>query len=525
LKTLLRILAVLLCLCAALPPLSVSAAEAEAKDITAQTNITVTGYSSSAFLSDKNSQTYRTSDGHCTITLENAQGMSSVYLMFNLEYGTYSIINTTTGDHVTAGNYGFLHEFIDLEAAFGSAPTALEIVFESGSVSLSELYVFDQGQVPDFVQQWQPPLEGGADILLLATHGDDDQLYFAGLFPLYAGERGCRVQVAYMTDHRNITKKRTHEMLNGLWQTGVTAYPVFGSFPDFRIDSLEQTYDEFSRRGYSKNELMQFVVEQIRRFRPMVVVGHDFKGEYGHGMHMVYTDLLVNALDLTNDPESYPELAEQYGLWDVPKTYIHLYKENPIVIDYDTPLLRYDGLTAFQVTQKYGFPCHVTQQFDSFVNWLYGRNKEITETSQIKKYNPSQFGLYRSTVGEDVEKNDFLENIVLYEEQERLEQERLEQERLEQERLEQERLEKERLEQERLEQERLEQERLEQERLEQERLEQERLEKNLALQQARRKRLLTYGLILGSIIVLAIIGLWALRRSSKQSKGKYSKKI
>jgi hypothetical protein len=98
-----------------------------------------------------------------------------------------------------------------------------------------------------------------------------------------------------------------------------------------------------------------------------------------------------------------------------------------------------------------------------FVEWIYGTDGKLTKASQIKKYSPCQFGLYRSTVGADVLKNDFLENITTYAQQEKLEQERLEQERLEQERLEQERLEQERLEQERLEQERLEQERLERE--------------------------------------------------------------
>ena len=220
----------------------------------------------------------------------------------------------------------------------------------------------------------------------------------------------------------------------------------------------------------TEEELQSFVVEQIRRFKPLVAVGHDLKGEYGHGMHMVYSDLLVKSLTMTNDPECFPESAEKYGTWELPKLYLHLYEENKITIDYDQPMDVFDGLSAFQVTQKYGFPCHKSQQWTGFVDWIYGYDREITKASQIKKYNPSNFGLYHSTVGEDVEKNDFLENITTYAEQERLEQERLEQERLEQERLEQERLEQERLEQERLEQERLEQERLEQERLEQERL-------------------------------------------------------
>ena len=180
-------------------------------------------------------------------------------------------------------------------------------------------------------------------------------------------------------------------------------------------------------------------IQQIRRFRPQVAVGHDLQGEYGHGMHRVYTDLLINALELTCNPESFPESAEKYGLWQIPKLYLHLYPENPIVLDYDTPLSRFDGLTAFQVSQQLGFPCHKSQQqFVMFGDWLYGYNGEITKASQISNYSPCQFGLYHSTVGPDVQKNDFLENITPYARQEQLEQERIEQERLEQEKLAQE---------------------------------------------------------------------------------------
>ncbi len=442
-------------------------AKEPAADITADTKFSGTGYSSFSFLKDKNTGSYNKSAQTASIKLENDAGIASLYLMFDLEYGEYTITDNSTGKTVTAGQWEFLHEFIDLETAFSTAPTSITLDFANGSVRLSEIYAFSQGEIPDFVQKWEKPLEGGADILLLASHGDDDHLFFAGLFPYYAGQLDCRVQVAYLTDHRNLTNARTHEMLNGLWATGVEAYPVFGDFADFRIDSLSGTYSEYASQGVSKDTLLKFVVEQLRRFRPQVVIGHDINGEYGHGMHMVYADLLMQAVEISNNPEKYQDLAEQYGLWDVPKTYIHLLKDNPIVLDYDQPLEHFGGLTAFQATQKYGYPCHESQQYTWFTRWLNGSNNEITKASQIKDYNPCNFGLYRTTVGSDINKNDFLENIITYAEQERLEAERLEQERLEQERLEQERLEAERLEQEQLEQEHLEQERLEAERLQQ----------------------------------------------------------
>ena len=487
----------------------VSAEEpAQAQDISSETDYSGTGYNGVGFLRDKKINSYGRSSGNAAITLSNPDGMASLYLMLDFGYGEYTIRDNNSDKTITAGTYGFVHEFVDLEAGFGYKPTSITLDFANGAVSLSEIYVFSSGETPDFVQKWQPPLDGKADILLMPTHSDDDQLYFAGLLPYYAGELDYAVQVAYLTDHRSTPNVRIHEMLNGLWVTGVENYPVFAFPYDFLTYDLNDCYNGYKYYGVSKEQLLGFAVEQFRRFKPQVVVGHDINGEYGHGMHRVYADIIMKGIEISNDPESYPESAQKYGLWDVPKTYLHLLEDNPIEINYDIPLDSFDGMTAFEVSQKLGFPCHVSQQkYLNFVYWINGYRGEITKATQIKEFNPCKFGLYRSTIGADVEKNDFLENIITYAEQERLEQERLEQERLEQERLEQERLEKERLEQERLEQERLEQERLEQERLEQERLEKERLEQERLLAEARKKKQIIVISLSCSLLCVAIIAL------------------
>ena len=492
-------------LCLIMLPLPALAAEQSASDITKNTAITATGYGSAGFLTDGDIKSYKTSSGSAAVTLENDAGMAGIYLLFDLEYGEYTVKDNESGKTFTAGKNRMLHEYIDLAAAFGTAPVSLTIEFSNGKVRLSELYVFSEGILPDFVQVWDAPLDGGADLLLFTTHGDDDQLFFAGMLPLYAAEKGLRVQTVYLTDHRNgpyATNTRTHEILNGLWSVGVTAYPVMGEFPDIYYEDMAQCYDEFEELGTTKEDLQSFVTEQIRRFKPLVAVGHDIAGEYGHAMHMVYTDVVINVLDRTDDAGFFPESAEKYGTWEIPELYLHLYEENPITIDYDQPLASFDGMTAFEVSQKLGYPCHESQQWTWFTGWINGKQNQITKASQIEKYNPCEFGLYHSTVGADVQKNDFFENITTYAEQERLEQERLEQERLEQERLEQERLEQERLEKERLEQERLEQERLEAERQQ--------------AAAAQKKREITSAVIILLILMAILIAL--LMRMSRRKK-------
>jgi hypothetical protein len=157
--------------------------------------------------------------------------------------------------------------------------------------------------------------------------------------------------------------------------------------------------------------MVGFVVEQLRRFKPLVTVGHDFAGEYGHGQHMVYADLVAEAVSVSNNPEYYPESAEKYGLWDVPKSYFHLYEENPIVMDWDTPMEELNGYTPFQMTQLFGYPQHVSQRESWVSNWINGDRFSVEKASQITEYSPCEYGLYRTTVGEDVAKNDFFENV------------------------------------------------------------------------------------------------------------------
>lgn len=355
------------------------------------------------------------------IILSHDGGIGSLYLVFDVEYGEYTVTNPDTRQTYTGGTDGFLHEFLDLEEIFGCVPNRVQLSFENGDGKLNEIYAFTSGRTPSFVQKWQQPADGETDIVLFSTHGDDEQLFFAGMLPYYAVERDCQVQVVYMTGHRNMSMRRSHEMLDGLWAVGIRSYPVFGSFGDYNTSSASEAYHRYLQKGISREDILSYVVEQIRRFRPKVAVGHDLAGEYGHGMHMVYAENLCDAVEVSSDPEQFPESAERYGTWDVPKTYLHLYSENPVVMDWDQPLESLGGRTPFEVTKELGFPCHVSQQ--TYYSWYFTGKKTAADITQ---YSPCEFGLYRSAVGADVSKNDFLENLTTYAQDALLEQQRLE---------------------------------------------------------------------------------------------------
>ena len=396
-------------------PVESGAQQTTAKEITSQSLVTESsGFPSSLqyLFNNKYWETQKTKDvAH--LTLEHKDGIGSLYLSFMYAYGPYTVTNNDTGDTYTAGTDLFIHEFIDLTACFGQTPSSVTISFENGPAHLHELDVFTEGEVPSHVQKWEHPQEGNIDLILFASHSDDDQLFFAGLLPYYAVERGYQVLVTYLTDHHNTAPGRMHEVLNGLWAVGVRNYPVIGHFEDFGdATTANEAFQNFSKYGHSRDDLTGFVVDQLRRFHPMVVVGHDLKGEYGHAQHKAYAQMLIDAVAVSNDPDQFPESAAKYGLWDVPKTYLHLYTENKIIMDWDQPMENFDGMTPYQVTKKLGFSYHNSQQ----KGWSWYFDGQETAAS-IKKYSPCQYGLYRSTIGPDSEKNDFFENLLSHAEQ------------------------------------------------------------------------------------------------------------
>ncbi len=406
-----RSLCALLCVFLFFPLLPTAiGAEHPAEDISGPERITAQeGFGHTGKLFDRNTTRAMSIPEGSWLTLSHSGGIGSLYLIFDMEYGPYTVADPDTGESRTFGTKGFLHEYLDLTEAFGTAPNSVTITFPSGEARLNELYLFSPGKVPDFVQKWEPPKEGETDILLFPTHGDDEQLFFAGMLPYYAAERGYEVLVAYLTNHRNCGTLRCHEMLDGLWAVGVTTYPVFGGFGDHYSRSKARAYEIHQNTGESREALLGFVVEQLRRFKPQVAVGHDLNGEYGHGQHRMYGELLCQAVEIANDPTQYPETAERYGAWEVPKTYLHLWPENRINLDWDQPLARFGGMTAFQVSQQLGFPCHKSQ-YGGFAWYIAGYDR----AADIPKYNPCQFGLYRTTVGPDTVKQDLFENLISY---------------------------------------------------------------------------------------------------------------
>lgn len=388
-----KIISFIICLCVMLTLCSVSAfsqTAATAQDLTKTNTVNISNNSNGKLLSDEKRTTKLTIKAGTKITISNTQQFSSIYVIWDKPPGEWTL--TINGVDQTYGKYDFIHEYIDLP----NLTNEVTITIKSDSVILCDVYTFTSNQTPDWVQKWAPSYEN-ADMLLMPTHADDELIFFGGAIPYYAGEKGLKVQVAYMTNHWG-EPYRPHEALNALWACGLTAYPVMGAFPDIYSTSLVH-----AKKVYNYDKIINYNIELIRRFKPEVIIAHDLKGEYGHGGHMINANALTEALTKSNDRSISPESAQKYGVWDVPKTYLHLYGENKVKMNWDIPLSKFNGKTAYEMA-VIGFSYHSSQQ-----QWY-----SVKKTPGV--YDCQAFGLYRTTVGPDIAKNDFMENIKLEEE-------------------------------------------------------------------------------------------------------------
>lgn len=318
------------------------------------------------------------------INIEATEAFKSVYVIFNKPPKHWQI---SSDDLLKQqGTYGFMHELVELPDAVKNVTLTIQ-----PDTEICDIYLYSDGALPSDVEVWEPPLYD-ADMLLIPTHADDEHLFFGGIMPYYAGQLGKKVQVAYLTNHYG-EWYRPHELLEGLWKVGIKAYPIIPEFNDYYSDNLEH-----ARTLYNTDSMLEYQVMLLRRFTPEVVIGHDINGEYGHGVHRLNADLLMQAVELSGNPDNMPQSAEEYGVFDVPKTYLHLYDKNQLTMDIDIPLSNFNNKTAYEMAQE-GFLKHQSQT-------------KYFSVEKKGKYDCRKFGLFRSTVGDDVLHNDFFENII-----------------------------------------------------------------------------------------------------------------
>lgn len=327
------------------------------------------------------------------ITAPEGKPIAGLYVCFGNMPESWEIQTSDDGkDWFTAvpGDTRFLHAYVALPQP--AQHVRLAVTSEKKTaLRINDLFVLSEGDLPDWVQVWQPT-EEKADILFLSTHPDDELIFFGGAIPTYAVEQQRKVVVAYFT-RSNTT--RSSELLNGLWHMGVRTYPVIGNFKDSYAKNLKAAY----KTAGGKGKVNEWIVGLYRQYKPEVVVTQDTNGEYGHKQHIMIADAAQNCIALAANEDEFTASTIAYGTWQVKKLYLHLYPENQITFDWTVPLKSMNGATGIELAEE-AYTLHKTQASSGM---------SVTETGT--KYDNRVFGLAFTTVGEDVRKDDFLENI------------------------------------------------------------------------------------------------------------------
>ncbi len=376
--------------------LTLAAFANEAVDISGDILITTENISAKSMLDGKT--TTSSSGENVKISLESEVPMGGAWIRYSAApHGAF-----LDGNPISQN--GFWSEYVDL----GGAKSAV-ITYEKAAIC--DLRVYSVGELPSEVQRWEVA-KNETDILLFAAHSDDDQLFFAGLVPYYIARGNVDIKVCFFTtSYQDIS--RVQELLAGLWHNGLKVYPIILPFPDDYSESYDGALKNLERQGHTKEEISATLRDVLNRYKPSVTVLHDFKGEYGHGMHIFLTQTVVDIIESGEENDFKPS-----------KVYVHLFAQNEIVLPIDEPLDYFGGKSAFNISQE-AFRHHKSQHWTWFYDWIYGDNKEITKASQIRYCCPSKYGLYYSAVGNDTG-NDMLENIeTVKEKADRLEAERL----------------------------------------------------------------------------------------------------
>lgn len=368
-------------------------AMAKAEEITQSCTISVPGDAlEKSYLFDRRLMTQWRTPGlkkaTITVKLPDEVKDGGLYLLWGRIPGEWSV--TREGEVLGRGDSnGFAHAYIPFK---GGAELQIEMnLGKRQDMSIQEIYIFSGDQPPEWVERWEEPYDK-ADLLVLAAHPDDELIFMGGTIPYYAAVRGKKVQVCYMTC---ANERRRSELLQALWSLGIRHYPVIGPFPDksnIRYN-MNKLFDVWKRE-----KAVGFLVRQLRRFKPDVVVTHDLKGEYGHSAHKACANAMREAVVAAAKSDRFPDSFKDYETWACSKLYLHLYPQKELYMDWLSPQEALKGKSPLQAAQEAFTSCYRSQS----------KKYSVKEKG---RYDNARFGLAYSLVGDDVQKNDFFENI------------------------------------------------------------------------------------------------------------------
>lgn len=156
-------------------------------------------------------------------------------------------------------------------------------------------------------------------VLYIAAHPDDENTavlsYFAsgrltrtGYLSLTRGDGGQNLIGSEQSDELGVI--RTQELLEARKKDGAEQF--FSRAIDF---GYSKTADE-TFKIWGKNDILSDVVYVIRKFKPDIIITRfPTDGNGGHGHHTASAILAVEAFDLANDKNTFPEQLKYVDTW------------------------------------------------------------------------------------------------------------------------------------------------------------------------------------------------------------------
>ena len=368
----------------------------EARDITDECAITVSnGAKNLPAMMDGDYDTFWKSShrGYVEITAPSDEKICGLYISWSKFITDWRLQALEDGEWKTVcervEERDFYNQYIPLTEGYEAVRLVCQAPDYDHALNISELRVLGAGDVPPWVQTWRA-FDGKADLVLIVTDPGDEYLFFGGLIPACV-DAGREVMVCVVVNTIAVYKC---QLLDGLWRCGLTNYPYIAYFrPNFKTTARQQ-YDI-----WSEVQFVRHVSRIVRMYKPDVLVTHAYDGEGIDGGHKVCADASIRSL--TTAMDSKYDIGYGYTLWGnwrPKKLYLHLWGENPTVLDYDQPLETFGGLTARQVAEE----AYAMQDY---------QRKRFPVLTGEGVLNGSVFGLYYSSVGEDEAKNDLFEHI------------------------------------------------------------------------------------------------------------------
>lgn len=157
-------------------------------------------------------------------------------------------------------------------------------------------------------------------VLYLAAHPDDENTRLISYMSNHVKARTAYLSLTRGDGGQNLIGPELRELLGVIRTQELLAAR--------RTDGGEQRFTRANDFGYSKhpdetlaiwnkNEVLRDVVLAIRQFKPDIIINRFDHRSPGttHGHHTSSAMLSVEAFDLANDKNAYPEQVKQYGTW------------------------------------------------------------------------------------------------------------------------------------------------------------------------------------------------------------------